>query len=160
MLSADAYVWPLAVVCGAAVVLLAFALSLGLPSLIPWSLVLLAGAYTAMLADSRLDTWSPVYAGAFFAVAELAYWSLELRGRAQEVERLLERRAGLILALAIGSVALGGFLLAATSLQLGSGISVDIVGACAAVTAIALLALVARPRASRDPGSSSPSRLD
>lgn len=146
MLSTDAYLWLLLPVCGAAVALLAFAVAVGLPSLIPWPLVLLAGAYAAMLADAHVDEWSPVYAGAFFAVAELAYWSLELRGQAQQAERLTERRAGMIIGLALGAVALGGFVLAATSIPIGSGVAIDVLGAAAAVLAIALVALVARPR--------------
>jgi hypothetical protein len=145
VLSADAYHWLLLPLCGTAVALLAFALAFGVPSLIPWPLVLLGGAYAVRLADAHIDAWSPVYAGAFFAVAELAYWSLELRGRAQEAERLNERRAGLIVALALGAIALGGFVLAATSLRIGSGIAVDLLGVAAAVSAIALVALVARP---------------
>lgn len=146
MLSTDAYLWILLPICGIAVAGLALALTFGLPSLIPWPLVLLAGAYAARLADAHVDEWAPVYAGAFFSVAELAYWSLELRGQAQEAERLTERRAGMIIGLALGAVALGGFVLAATSIPIGSGVAADLLGVVAAVLAIALVAVVARPR--------------
>ena len=129
-----------------AVVLLALAVAAGFPSLIPWPLVLLAGAYVWKIGGGAVDQWAPVYAGALLGVAELAYWSLELRGRAQELERLTERRAGLIVALAVGAVAFGGLVFAATALRIGSGVAIDLLGAAAAVGALAVLASVARAR--------------
>jgi hypothetical protein len=119
--------------------LLALALLVGSTTLLPWPLVLLGAAYTVDLAGGGVDQWAPVYAGAFLAIAELAYWSLELRGRAEDVERLTERRAGLIVALAIGVV-----VLAATSLRLGSGVALDGAGVLAAIAALFVVALVAR----------------
>jgi hypothetical protein len=116
----------------------------GSTTLVPWPLVLLGAAYTVDLAGGDVDQWAPVYAGAFLAIAELAYWSLELRGRAEDVERLTERRAGLIVALAIGAVALGGVVFAATSLRLGSGVTLDAVGVLAAIGALFVVTLVAR----------------
>jgi len=130
----------------AAVALLALAVAAGFPSLIPWPLVLLAGAYAWKLGGGSVDQWAPVYGGALLGIAELAYWSLELRGRAQEAERLTERRAGLIVALSLGAVAVGGLVLAATSLRIGTGIAIDTLGAAAAIAAVAVLAAVARPR--------------
>ncbi len=145
-LTADSYVPELGLIGIAAVLLLALAVATGLPSLIPWPLVLLAAEYALKLGGGPVDQWAPVYAGALVGIAELAYWSLELRGRAQDAERLTERRAGLIVSLAVGAVAVGGLVLAATSLRIGSGIAVDVVGALAAIGAIAVLAAVARPR--------------
>src|SRR5262249_28003578 len=81
------------------------ALALSLTSVFPWPLVILAGLYAWTLGGGEVDQWSPLYAGAFLAVAELAYWSVELRGRAQDSERLTERRAGLIVVLALIGVA-------------------------------------------------------
>jgi hypothetical protein len=144
-LSADAHQRVVGVLCLAAVVLLALAVAAGFPSLIPWPLVLLAAAYALSLGGGAVDAWAPLYAGGFVAIAELAYWSLELRGRTQDAERLVERRAGLIVTLAIGAVALGGLVLAATSLQIGSGIAIDIVGVTAAIGALVVLAALARP---------------
>jgi hypothetical protein len=144
VLQADSRQWLIIPICAAAVVLLALALLVGWAWLVPWPLVLLGAAYALDLSDASVDQWSPVYAGAFLAAAELAYWSLELRGRAQDVERLTERRAGLIVALAVFAVALGGLVLAATSLRLGSGVGLDVVGVLAAVAAVFVLALVAR----------------
>ncbi len=130
----------------AAVVLLALGLAWPLPSLLPWPLVVLAGAYAWKLGDGSLDPWAPVYAGGLLTVAELAYWSVELRGRAHEAERLTERRAALIAVLALLAISAGGLVLAATSVDLGSGVAIDLLGVAAAVGALAVVAALARPR--------------
>ena len=145
-LTAHSYRPELGVIAIAAVVLLALAVAAGFPSLIAWPLVLLAAEYALKLGGGPVDQWAPVYAGTLVGIAELAYWSLELRGRAQSAERLTERRAGLIVTLAVGSVAAGALVLAATSLRIGSGIVVDVVGVAAAVAAVGILAAIARPR--------------
>jgi hypothetical protein len=80
----------------------------------------LAGAYAWNLGDGPLDQWVPLYAGGLLAVAKLAYWSIELRGRAHEAERLTERRVALIAVLALLAISAGGLVLAATSVDLGS----------------------------------------
>jgi hypothetical protein len=115
-------------------------------SLFPWPLVILAALYAWTLGGGPVDQWAPVYAGAFLAVAELAYWSAELRGRAQDGERLTERRVTLIAVLALLGVGSGGLVLAATSLDIGSGIALDLLGVTAAVAALVLLARLARAR--------------
>jgi hypothetical protein len=128
-----------------AVVLLALAVAWPLPSLVPWPLVVLAGVYAWTLGSGAVDEWAPFYAGAFLAVAELAYWSVELRGRAQDAERLTERRIALITTLALLAVGAGALVLAATSLPIGSGVGTDALGVVAAVVALAIVAGLARP---------------
>jgi hypothetical protein len=135
------------VIAGLGVGVLALALAFASSTLIPWPLVALAAAYALNLGDGPVDAWSPVYAGVFLGIAETAYWSLELRGRAQDVDRLTERRAVRIIALAIGGVAIGGLALAATAIDLGSGVLLDVAGVLGAIAALTVLALVARPRA-------------
>jgi len=129
-----------------ALALLAVGLTFSLTSLFPWPLVILAALYTWTLGGGEVDQWSPVYAGAFLTLAELAYWSVELRGRAQDSERLTERRLVLIVVLALTGVAVSGFVLAATSLDIGSGIGIDLLGVVAAVAALVVVARLARPR--------------
>lgn len=131
--------------CGA-VLVLAIALAAAAPTLVPWPLVALGAGYALHLGDGPVDVWAPVYAGAFLGIAETAFWSLELRGRAQDVDRLTERRAVRIVALAIGAVALGGLALAATAIDVGSGVWLDVAGVLGAVAALTVLALVARPQ--------------
>ena len=141
---ADGQQWLVLGLAGFATALLALGLLVGSTTLVPWPLVLLGAAYSVDLAGGDVDQWAPVYAGAFLAIAELSYWSLELRGRAEDVERLTERRAGLIVALSIGAVTLGGVVLAATSLRLGSGVALDGIGVLAAIGALFVVTLVAR----------------
>jgi len=123
------------------------ALAAPFPSAFPWPLVVLGGLYAWTLGGGEIDQWAPLYAGAFVAVAELSYWSVELRGRAQDSERLNERRAALIAVLSLLGVTAGGLVLAATSLNVGSGILLDLVGVAAAVGALLVVARLARPRA-------------
>ena len=145
-LTADSY-RPVVGVCSLiAVVVLAFGLTFALTSVFPWPLVILAALYAWTLGGGEIDQWAPFYAGAFLAVAELAYWSVELRGRAHDKERLNERRAGLIVVLALIGVVAGGFVLAATSLDIGSGIGLDLVGVAAAVGALVVVARLAHGR--------------
>ena len=146
-ITASSYRPEVAALAIAAGVLLAVGLAAPLPSLLPWPLVALAGVYAWTLGGGAVDQWSPVYAGAFLAIAELAYWSVELRGRAQDGERLAERRAALIATLALLAVCAGGLVLAATSLPIGAGIATDLLGVGAAVSALAVVAALARPRA-------------
>jgi len=129
-----------------AIVLLALALAVPLPSLFPWPLVVLAALYAWTLGGGEVDQWAPMYAGAFVAVAELAYWSVELRGRAQDSERLTERRAALIAVLSLLGVTAGGLVLAATSIDVGSGILLDLLGVAAAIGALVVVARLARTR--------------
>jgi len=126
VLTADSYRLEVAGVALAAVLLLALAVARPFPSLIPWPLVILAGAYAWNLGADDIDQWAPVYAGALLGVAELAYWSTELRGRAQDAERLTERRAILIVALSLAAVGISGLVLAATALPIGGGVATDL----------------------------------
>jgi hypothetical protein len=125
---------------------LAFGLAFAQTSVFPWPLVILAALYAWTLGGGELDQWAPFYAGAFLAVAELSYWSVELRGRAHDKERLNERRAGLIVVLALIGVVAGGFVLAATSVDIGSGVGIDLLGVAAAVGALVVVARLARGR--------------
>jgi hypothetical protein len=147
VLTADSHRSMVGALAFAAVLLLGFGVVRPFPSLIPWPLVALAGIYAWTLGGGSVDQWATVYAGGLLAVAELAYWSVELRGRAQDAGRLTERRAGLIATLALVAVVAGGLVLAATSLRIGSGIATDLVGVAAAVAALAVVAALARPRA-------------
>jgi hypothetical protein len=145
-LTADAHRLGLALVGAAAVLLLVVGLAAARPSLIPWPLVLLAAEYAWSVGGGPIDQWAPLVAGALLVIAELSYWSLELRGSSPDGNRLTERRAGLIAALGIGAVALGGLVLAATAIRLGTGIAADLIGVAAAVAALAVVATLARSR--------------
>jgi hypothetical protein len=146
VLQTDELLWPMVGIVGGSTALLALGLAVASPSLLPWPLVGLGAGYALLLGDGPVDAWAPVYAGAFLGVAETAFWSLELRGRAQDVDRLTERRAVRIIALAMGAVALGGLVLAATAIDIGSGVVLDVAGVLGAIAALSVVALVARPQ--------------
>ena len=71
--------------------------------------MLLGAEYVAILgveADA-LDTQAPLVAGALLAVAELAYWSLELRAPVVDEAGTYLRRIALLATLVLGVVGLG-----------------------------------------------------
>jgi hypothetical protein len=91
-----------------------------------------------------LDTQAPLVAGALLAVAELAYWSLELRTLVIDEAGTYLRRIALLATLVLGVVGIGAVMLTLVELVAAGGIAVDILGAVAALGALALLALAAR----------------
>lgn len=116
---------------------------------IPVALALLAAPYVVVLAFEvdALDERAPVVAAALLAVAELAYWSLELRGTLADEPGTYLRRASLLALLVVGTV-LGGTAILALVAQVGArGAAVDAAGAAAALGALALLAVAASRRA-------------
>jgi hypothetical protein len=125
-------------------VLLAGGLVLQWPVLVPAALVALGGGYAALLGleGGALDERAPLVAAALFVVAELAYWSLELRDAVADEPGAYARRLALVAALGLGALAVGAGLLAAV--DAGGGIGLEVVGAVAAVAALAIVALAAR----------------
>jgi hypothetical protein len=85
-----------------------------------------------------------VVAGALIALAELAYWSLELRGGVADESGTYLRRVAVLATLWLAVVALGALLLALVAAVTAGGPVVDVIGAAAAVSAVALLALASR----------------
>lgn len=113
---------------------------------VPVALVLLGAGYVAMIgfeADS-LDGRAPLVAATLFAVAELGYWSLELHGAVADEGGTYLRRVALLAATLAGVTVLGVGLLAVVEAVETSGVGADLLGAAAAVGALALLALAAR----------------
>jgi hypothetical protein len=144
VLSAHGHRAGVAALAVASFAMLALALAWPLASLLPWALAAAGAAYAVRLAGGPLDEWAPVYAGGFLAVAELAYWSVELRGRAHEAGRLTDRRLALIASVSLLGVVAGAAILAATALGIGSGVATDVVGVAAAVGTVAVVASLAR----------------
>lgn len=132
-----------------AAALVAGALLLRRPVAIPVALALLAAPYVALLAFEleALDARAPVLAGALLATAELAYWSLELRGTLADEPGTYLRRVSLLALLVGGTVVAGTAILALVSGVGARGAAVDLAGAVAALGALALLALAASRRA-------------
>ena len=129
-----------------ALAVLAGGLVLSLPATIPAAIVLLGAEYATILGfeSDALDPRAPLVAGALLAVAELAYWSLELRGPVVDEAGTYLRRVALLATLVVGAVGLGVMLLTLVEVVAAGGVAVDILGAAAALVAVALLALAAR----------------
>jgi hypothetical protein len=130
----------------AALAVLAVGLVLSLPLTVPAAVALLGAEYVVILAfeTDAIDTRAPLVAGALLAVAELAYWSLELRRPVADEAGTSLRRLALLAALLFGVVAFGAVILALVEAIEAAGPAVDVLGAVAAVGALALLALAAR----------------
>lgn len=128
--------------------LLAGGLVLRRSIVIPAAVCVLAAPYVASLGFEvdGLDTRAPLIAGLLFAVAELAYWSLELRDTLADEPGTYLRRIALLAGLAVGTIAAGTVVLALVEGISTAGAAVDLAGAIAAVGAIALLALAASRR--------------
>lgn len=126
--------------------LLAAGLALRVALVIPVAVAVLGAEYVALLAfeGEALDTRAPLVAAALLAVAELGYWSLELRRPVADEAGTSLRRLGLLAALLLGVLALGVVMLALVEAVSLAGPAFDLLGAVAAVGALALLALAAR----------------
>ena len=133
---------------GVGFLLLAAALLGAWPSVIPGSLVAPAAAYAAELAlrddGATVDAAAPLYGAGLLLLAELAYWSVELRGPQREERRLVLRRAGALTGLALGSIILGALVVTITAVPLGGGVVWNAVGVAAAAAALALIVRLVR----------------
>jgi hypothetical protein len=129
-----------------ALTVLAAGLAFRLPVTIPVAIALLGAEYVAVLGfeAEALDTQAPLVAGALLAIAELGYWSLELRGAVVDEAGTYLRRIALLATLVVGVVGVGAIMLTLVEVVATGGIAVDILGAAAAFGALALLALAAR----------------
>lgn len=132
-----------------ALVFLVAALVLGWSPLVPAALVLLGATYATHLAvdDAALDVRAPLFAAGLLLSAELAYWSLEERERIRAEPGEGLRRLGFVMLLGLGSIAVGGMLLAAADIARTRGLAIDLLGAAAAASALLVVVLVARRQA-------------
>ena len=128
--------------------LLTLGLVLRRPIAIPTAVVVLTAPYVARLGFEidGIDTRAPLIAALLLAVAELAYWSLELRGTLSDEPGTYLRRVALLAGLAVATIAAGTVVLALVEQAGDGGAAVDIAGAAAAVGAIALIAVAAARR--------------
>jgi hypothetical protein len=111
-----------------------------LPSLLPWGLAGVGVAYAVFvgLRTGTADPHAPFVCAAFFAGAELAFWSIEVRpGRSERV--VVIRRLVLVIVGALGAALLGALLLVLAGGTTG-GLGLEAMGVLAAVLALALVA--------------------
>jgi hypothetical protein len=129
-----------------AAVVLAIGLVLRFAPVVPVAVALLGAAYVALLGFERetIDTHAPLLAAALLCLAELAYWSLELRGEVTDEPGAYLRRVALLAAQLAGVTTAGVILLAIVEGVEAGGAVIDVLGAVAALGTLALLALAAR----------------
>jgi hypothetical protein len=123
------------------------------PSLLPLGLAGVGAGYAVFvsLRAGTADPRAPIVCGAFFAAAELAFWSMEVRaGRGERI--VVIRRIVLVVVGALGAALLGALLLVLAGSTSG-GVGLEAIGVLAAVLALALVAGLAG-RASRQPTES------
>jgi hypothetical protein len=130
---------------GLAVLLLVAGLLPRLSFAIPLAIAFLGFQYALLLlfGGDALDTRAPFVAAALFAIAELAYFALELRDAVADEPGTYLRRASLVAGLSIAVVAVGVAILALAEATGRGGVLLQLLGAAAAVGALALLARAA-----------------
>jgi hypothetical protein len=130
---------------GLGVLLLAAGLLPRLTFAIPLAIAFLGFGYALLLLfeSDPLDTRAPFVAAALFAVAELAYFALELRDAVADEPGTYLRRVALVAVLSVAVAAIGIGILSLAEASGRSGALLQLVGAAAAVGALALLARAA-----------------
>ena len=123
-----------------------------LPSLLPWGLVGVGAGYAVFvgLRTGTADPRAPFVCAAFFAAAEFAFWSIEVRAGPSEPVVVI-RRLVLVIVGALGAALLGALLLVLAA-GTTAGLGLEAIGVLAAVLALALVAGLAA-RAGRQPSS-------
>jgi len=137
--------WWLALAIGAlAVGLLAVGLVARSGPVLGWGLAALGGEYGFLFVaeGGALDELTPVYAGAFVLVAELAFWSIERRVAAWSEPMLVERRLAGLAATSIGAAGVSALVIVAAAASAGGGLALEAIGVVAAIGAIALVAVL------------------
>lgn len=131
---------------GIAVTLLAAGLAARSGPVLGWGLAALGGEYAVLFAAQgrALDELTPVYAGAFVLVAELAFWSIERRVPAWSEPGLVERRLAHLAGASAGAAALAGLVLVVAAASGGGGVALEAIGVAAAIGALALVAVLVR----------------
>ena len=125
-----------------AAVLLAAALAAGFVTPVFVALLLLAGIYVVPEGDHSLP--APIYACALLLTAELAFWSLDERGRVRvEPGTGIPRLRGILVVTAVGVPAAWLVLLAAEA-DIVRSAAWTAAGAAAILACVAILAVLAR----------------
>jgi hypothetical protein len=131
----------------------AAALRLG-PLLGPALVVLVAEhAIVAARAGERIDATAPLVGAGLLLYAELASWAREASPRVRDERPVLSARAAVVAATTLAAVVVGALVLLAAALPPGGGLARLAVGVVATTATLALVAVVARPTATRAPPS-------
>jgi len=132
---------------------LAAAAALRLGSLLGPALVVLVAehAIVAVRGGDRIDAAAPLVGAGLLLYAELASWAREASPRVRDERAVLTRRAAVVAASTLAAVVVGALVLLAAALPAGGGLARLAVGVVATTATLALVAVVARPTATRVP---------
>jgi hypothetical protein len=129
----------------AGLIVLVAGVILRFPSLIPWSMALVASGYVVSRADHGVVDGRAAFVGtALLLAAELAAWSIGHDARIHEERDVLVRRIGGLAGLAAGSLLLGIFVVASAGFSGKAGLLAAVLGVAAAVAAVALVLRLVR----------------
>lgn len=125
---------------GAAVGLLAVALVLRLPPIVPWAVAFAGADYVlTRTGGSVVDGWAAAAGAALLLAAELAFWSATDDPRLPVERPVVLRRGVTIAALVLTGLLVGFLLLGAAAITASSGVVVAAAGVAAAVTSVAVV---------------------
>jgi hypothetical protein len=120
--------------------MLASAIALRWPNLIPWAVLATGGGYlVGREGNSVVDGWAAVVGVLVLLSAELATWAIEHDARIHTEARLLLRRIATLGALTIAALFVNFLLLGTAALSAPSGILLAAAGVCASVLAVAVV---------------------
>ncbi|HUG65950.1 MAG TPA: hypothetical protein VMK83_12090 [Gaiellaceae bacterium] len=139
-------------VAAVAFLALVAAVVLAWPALVPLAAVLVGGLYGAELAiaDEPLDVAAPAVAGALLLSVELAYWSLEERGRWKSDPGENLRRGAFVALLCVAALLVSALLLALVDTVRARGLALDLLGATAAAAVLVTVLVAARRQVRHD----------
>jgi hypothetical protein len=132
---------------------LAAGAALRLPALLVPALVVLLAEYTVVVVGGgdRIDAAAPLVGAGLLCYAELAGWAREASPRVRDDAAVLAWRAIVVAASTLAAIGLGVLVLLAAAVPAGTGLARLAVGVVAATATLALVAVVARPTATRAP---------
>ena len=129
----------------AALALLVISLVTGWAGGIGWSLALLGAEYLlpVFFNGGSPDAWAPIVALGFLLIADLGWWSWELRLASLDEPSIYVRGALLTLGVGLIAALLGAALLGAASLITFAGLPMRAIGTAAMVALLSLVAVLA-----------------
>jgi len=118
----------------------------GVDELLPWALLALGTGYTVSLLvhGHGVDGAAPLVAVGVLACAELAVWSLDERYPVPAERAVVAARVWALAGLAGAGLAASGLIVALSASQAGAGLIWTVLGAAAAVLAVAVATRLVR----------------
>ena len=127
-------------------VLVLFALIRRADDVMPWALVLLGIAYAVPLfvRGRGIDEGAPLVGAGLLLCSELAAWSFDERWRITAERAVVVARGQAVALLVLAGLGASGLVLALAAAPVGGGLGWTVLGAAAAVVAVALVARLSR----------------